>query len=28
LNPEIPDHDIFSLEFIGEEDDTRPSQFF
>ena len=28
LNPEILDHDIFSLEFIGEEDDTRPSQFF
>ena len=22
LNPNIPDHDIFSLEFIGEEDDT------
>lgn len=22
LNPEILDHDIFSLEFIGEEDDT------
>ena len=22
LNPEISDHDIFSLEFIGEEDDT------
>ena len=28
LNPEILDHDIFSLEFIGEGDDTRPSQFF
>jgi hypothetical protein len=28
LNPDIPDHDIFSLEFIGEGDDTRPSQFF
>jgi hypothetical protein len=25
LDPEIPQHDIFSLEFIGEEDDTRPS---
>ena len=22
LNPEILDHDIFSLEFIGEEDDS------
>ena len=22
LNPEILDHDIFSLEFIGEENDT------
>ena len=22
LNPDISDHDIFSLEFIGEEDDT------
>ena len=22
LNPNILDHDIFSLEFIGEEDDT------
>lgn len=22
LNPNISDHDIFSLEFIGEEDDT------
>jgi hypothetical protein len=28
LNPEILDHDIFSFEFIGEGDDTRPSQFF
>ena len=28
LDPEILDHDIFSLEFIGEGDDTRPSQFF
>lgn len=28
LNPNISDHDIFSLEFIGEGDDTRPSQFF
>jgi len=25
LNPEILDHDIFSLEFIGEEDDIRSS---
>jgi hypothetical protein len=25
LNPEIPEHDIFSLEFIGEENDPRPS---
>jgi hypothetical protein len=25
LNPNIPDHDIFSLEFIGEHNDTRPS---
>jgi hypothetical protein len=25
LNPNILDHDIFSLEFIGEEDDTRSS---
>ena len=24
-NPDILDHDIFSLEFIGEEDDTRSS---
>ena len=22
LNPEIPEHDVFSLEFIGDEDDT------
>jgi len=22
LNPDISDHDIFSLEFIGEENDT------
>jgi hypothetical protein len=22
LNPEIPQHDIFSLEFIGDENDT------
>ena len=22
LNPDIPDHDIFSLEFIGEGNDT------
>ena len=25
LNPEIEDHDIFSLEFIGEENDPRSS---
>ena len=25
LDPNILDHDIFSLEFIGEEDDTRSS---
>ena len=25
LNPNILNHDIFSLEFIGEEDDTRSS---
>lgn len=25
LNPDIPDHDIFSLQFIGEENDTRSS---
>jgi len=25
LNPDIPDHDIFSLEFIGEENDTGSS---
>ena len=25
LNPNIPEHDIFSLEFIGEEDDIRSS---
>jgi hypothetical protein len=25
LNPNILDHDIFSLEFIGEEDDIRSS---
>jgi hypothetical protein len=25
LDPEILDHDIFSLEFIGEEDDIRSS---
>jgi len=25
LDPKIEDHDIFSLEFIGEEDDTRSS---
>ena len=25
LDPEIPQHDIFSLEFIGEENDFRSS---
>ena len=25
LDPNIEDHDIFSLQYIGEEDDTRPS---
>ena len=25
LNPNILDHDIFSLEYIGEEDDPRSS---
>jgi hypothetical protein len=25
LNPNIPEHDVFSLEFIGEEDDIRSS---
>ncbi len=25
LNPNILNHDIFSLEFIGEDDDTRSS---
>jgi hypothetical protein len=25
LNPEIPEHDVFSLEYIGEENDLRPS---
>ena len=25
LNPEISHHDIFPLEYIGEEDDTRSS---
>jgi hypothetical protein len=25
LNPKIPEHDIFSLEFIGEENDFRSS---
>ena len=25
LNPDILEHDIVSLEFIGEEDDLRPS---
>jgi len=29
LNPDILEHDIFSLEYIGEEeDDTRSSQLF
>ena len=23
LNPDIPDHDIYSLEFIGESDESR-----
>ena len=25
LNPEIPEHDVFSLEFIGEENDFKSS---
>ena len=25
LNPDIPEHDVFSLEYIGEEDDLRSS---
>ena len=25
LNPDIPEHDVFSLEFIGEENDLRSS---
>ena len=25
LNPNIEEYDIFSLQYIGEEDDTRPS---
>jgi hypothetical protein len=25
LNPDIPDHDIYSLEFIGESDESRSS---
>jgi hypothetical protein len=25
MNPDIDDHDVFSLEYIGEEDDFRPS---
>ena len=25
LNPDILDHDIFSLKFIGEKNDPRPS---
>jgi hypothetical protein len=25
LNPNISDHDVFSLEFIGEKDDLRSS---
>jgi hypothetical protein len=28
LNPNIPEHNIFSLEFIGEENDPRSSQLF
>ena len=25
MNPDISEHDVFSLEFIGEENDTRSS---
>lgn len=25
LNPDIPEHDIFSLEYIGESDESRSS---
>ena len=25
LNPDISDHDIYSLEYIGEDNDLRPS---
>jgi hypothetical protein len=25
LNPDIPEHDVFSLEYIGEEYDSRSS---
>ena len=25
LNPDISDHDIYSLEYIGEDNDPRPS---
>ena len=25
LNPDIPEHDVFSLEYIGEEDDIGSS---
>jgi len=25
LNPDIPDHDIFSIEFIGEKNDLKSS---
>ena len=25
LNPDIPEHDIFSLDYIGEENDFRSS---
>jgi hypothetical protein len=25
LNPDIPDHDIYSLEYIGESDESRSS---
>ena len=28
LDPKIEDHDVFSLDYIGEEDDPRSSQLF
>jgi hypothetical protein len=28
LNPNILDHDIFSMQYLGEEDADRPSQLF